>query len=369
MDKIKKVLIADWLDAYGGAERVIKSINDVFNFNKTYTLICIMKKDNLFKLFSSNNPEIKQTALKNFGRKFRYLFFLFHYFINKFKIPADTQLIFSSSHSVAKGIKKSSEKQLHISYFQARNFNYIWEDKFLFFGKFSTLFYPLIFVLRKIDVTHSKRPDYIIANSNFVKDWVKKRYNRDATVIYPPVDLSKFDLNSEKEEFYVAVGRIVTVKRFDLLVEAFNENKKKLIIIGDGQNLKTLKKHAKSNITFTGFLETAQLKKYISNAKGFIQPGIEGFGIAILEAQACGTPIIAYGRGGALETVEDLKTGVFFLNQTKESIQEALIMFENIKFDSLYIRNQALKFSEERFKQELSAFVKSKFEEHNILIN
>ena len=189
MEKIKKALIVDWLDAYGGAERVVKSINDVFKFDVSYTLICSMKRTDLFKIYQTNTPNVIQTPIKYFHKKFRYFFFLFHFFIRRIKIPKDVKLIISSSHAIAKGVRKSNKNQLHISYFQARNFNYIWEDTNLFFGKFYTLFFPLIYILRKIDKRHSSEPDYIVANSYFVKEWVKRRYNREATVIYPPVDL------------------------------------------------------------------------------------------------------------------------------------------------------------------------------------
>jgi len=364
MKTIKKVLVADWLDAYGGAERVIKSINEVFKFDKTYTLICLMKKTDLFKIYQTETPNVEETSIKYFGSGFRYFFPVFHFFTSGIKIPQDTQLIISSSHAIAKGVRKSNKSQLHISYFQARNFNYIWEDAALFFGKFKPLFSPLIYVLRRIDVAQSKNPDYIVANSIFVKEWVKRRYNRDAVVIYPPVDLSAFELNTEREDFYVAVGRIVTVKKFDIVVEAFNESKKKLVIIGDGQHLNDLKKMALPNVVFTGYLETKQLKAYISKAKAFIQSGVEGFGIATLEAQACGTPIIAYGQGGVLETVKNLKTGIFFEEQTKESLVAAVNLFETMEFDSAYIRKEALRFSEERFKTELESFVNEKLLEH-----
>jgi glycosyltransferase involved in cell wall biosynthesis len=365
MKGVKKILIADWLDAYGGAERVIKSMQEVCQFEKTYTLICLMSKENLFKIYQTTSPEIIQTSVRYFGKQFRYFFFSFHYFTNSIKIPKDVKLIVSSSHAVAKGIKKTNPDQIHISYFQARNFNYIWEDAHLFFGKFKFFFNPLIYVLRKIDLSQSKRPDYIVANSIFVKDWIKQRYNRESVVIYPPVDLSKFELVSNKDDFYVVVGRIVHVKKFDIVVEAFNRNGKKLVVIGEGQQLGQLKKSAMPNIVFTGYLETSQLKHYIAKAKGFIQSGVEGFGIATLEAQACGTPVIAYGKGGVLETVQDGLTGLFFEKQTADALMEAIAVFETKKFDLEYIRNEALKFSEERFKNEFRAFINHKLKEHD----
>lgn len=361
MQKLKKVLIVDWLDAFGGAERVLVHFEKVFKFNKTYTLINLMHPDNLEKIYNTKTPIIEETGIKIFKKIFRYFFFLFHLFISKAKIDQDVDVIISSSHSIAKGINKTNNNQLHISYFQARNFNYIWEDVDLFFGKFKVLFYPLIFILRKIDINQSKRPDYIISNSIFVKKWIKKRYNRDSTVIYPPLDLSPFNLVEQKDDFYVAVGRIVTVKRFDIIIDAFNQSNKKIVIIGDGDNLQKIKKRASSNIFFTGFLETHQVKDYVSKAKAFIQVGVEGFGIAPIEAQACGTPVIAFGKGGVLETVIDGKTGLFFKEQNVQSLLDAIARFEIMQFDPKVIHENALQFSKERFEKEIKEFVETKY--------
>jgi len=360
---LKKSLIVDWFDKYGGAERVIALIEKTFSFDEVNTIINTMNESDLKKIFKDKKINITQTPIKIFKTKFRFMFFLFHFYVNKIKIDKNTLLIFSSSHSIAKGIKKSNNNQLHISYFQARNFNYIWEDVDLFFGKMKYLFYPLIFLLRKIDVKQAQNPDYIVANSNFVKDWVKLRYKRDAFVIYPPVDLSSFNLVVVKENYYIAVGRIVTVKRFDLIVEAFNQSGKKLIIIGDGDSLNKIKEKAKPNIIFTGYLESKEVRQYVERAKAFIQMGIEGFGIASIEAQACGTPVIAFGIGGVLETVINGKTGLFFEQQSVLSLQEAIKTFEITKFDPKLIRENALKFSNERFEKEIKEFVQEKYNE------
>jgi glycosyltransferase involved in cell wall biosynthesis len=360
---LKKVLIVDWLDIHGGAERVIGSIERLISFNEVHTIINIMKKEDLIKIFK-HKIVIHESGLKIFKNKFRYFFFTFHYFINKVKINKDAKLIISSSHSIAKGVRKSNQAQLHISYFQARNFNYIWEDVDLFFGKFKYLFYPLIYILRKIDVNQSQNPDVIIANSFFVKEWVKKRYNRESMVIYPPVDLSKFHLIEDKEDYYVAVGRIVTVKRFDIVVDAFNEIGKKLIIIGDGKDYEKVKKKAKNNIFFTGFLDSDRVREYVGKAKGFIQIGIEGFGIAPIEAQSCGTPVIAYNEGGVRETVINKKTGLFFESQNKESLLNAISEFEKIKFNYSEIHQYSQKFSKERFEIEFKTTIDTIIKNH-----
>jgi glycosyltransferase involved in cell wall biosynthesis len=232
----------------------------------------------------------------------------------------------------------------------------------LFFGKLKYIIHPLIILLRRIDFKQAQRPDYIVANSNYVKNWIREKYNRDSIVIYPPVDLNSFQLNTVKEDYYIAIGRIATIKRFDIIIEAFNKNKKKLIIIGDGEQFEKMKEMASSNIEFKGFLESIEINKYVSKAKAFIQVGIEGFGIAPIEAQACGTPIIAYGKGGVLETVVDKLTGLFFDEQSVNSLLQAIEKFETMKFNPVLIRDNALKFSTEKFEEEVKNFVFDKYQ-------
>jgi glycosyltransferase involved in cell wall biosynthesis len=358
---MKKALVVDWLDKYGGAERVIASLEKTFHFDEVFSLINIMKEGDVKKIFDKNEIRINQTKLKYVKNKFRIFFFLFHYFISKIKISEDTQIIISSSHAIAKGVKKSSKNQIHIAYFQARNFKYIWDEADLYFGKLQFLVFPLLYILRKIDFIQAKRPDYIITNSKYVQNWIKNNYKRDSQVIYPPVDINKFKLEEIKEDYYVTVGRLVPYKRFDIIIEAFNINKKKLIIIGDGTEKNKLENRANSNIEFLGFLEATKINSIIGKANCFIHAGIEDFGIAPIEAQACGTPIIAYGKGGVLETVIDGKTGLFFKEQTVQSLLDTIATFETIQFDPKIIHKNALQFSEARFEKEIKEFVEEKY--------
>lgn len=364
--EVKKAIVIDWLDKYGGAERVIGAFEKIFSFDITYTLANIMPGEELKKIYTKGDPVIIETPLKKFGKKFRALFFTFPYFIRTLKIDKNIGLIVSSSHAVAKGVKKSSPEQLHISYFQARNCNYIWGEYKLYFGFAGYIIFPLVYLLRKIDVRQAQEPDYILCNSFFVKEWVKEKYKRDSAVIYPPVNLSCFFLEENKEDYYVAVGRLADIKRFDVAIEAFKALGKKLIIIGDGDQAKNLKKLAgeSSNIIFTGFLDSKHVNDYISKARGFIQTGIEGFGISPIEAQACGTPVIAFGHGGVLETVKENITGIFFREQTAASLEEAVRRFESLAFNYEHIRANAMQFSEERFEIEIKKFVYEKWEEH-----
>jgi glycosyltransferase involved in cell wall biosynthesis len=312
-----------------------------------------MSESNQEKIFFEGNTNIQETQLKYLKSKFRWAFITFHFLINRIKIDKNIDLIISSSHSIAKGVNKSSINQLHVSYFQARNFKYIWSDYNLYFGNLGGfLLFPIIYMLRKIDIYQAQKPDFIISNSYYVKNWVKKTYNRDSTVIYPPVDLSSFNIETKKMDYYVTVGRLEPYKRFDLIIKAFNKTGNKLIVIGDGSQFKELKKLGKENIEFLGFLESREVFKHISKAKGFIHAGIEDFGIAPIAAQACGTPVIGYNRGGLKETVIHSKTGFLFDEQTSDSIINALKEFEKIAFNFEDIRKNSLRFSEKRFEAE-----------------
>lgn len=354
---MKKALVVDWLDKYGGAEKVIQALENCMNFQEVHGLVNIMNRSELNKMFP-RKQKIKTTFLQKLGSKFRFAYPFFFKIIKYIKISKDVQLIFSSSHSVAKGVQKSNENQIHISYFQAPNSNYIWQDASLYFKKLYPFVKNILPVFRKLDYQQAQNPDFIICNSKFVQNWVRINYKRESTVIYPPVNLENFPLKTTKEDFYVIAGRIATIKRFDLVVEAFNENKKRLIVIGDGDELSNLKKIASStNIEFLGFQNVDVLSGYLQNAKAFIQMGVEGFGIAAIEAQACGTPVIAYKSGGILETVIDGTTGVLFNNQTKESLITAINLFEKSTFNFADIHKHALTFSKQRFEEEIKTYV------------
>lgn len=359
---MKNVLIVDWLDKYAGSERVIKSLHNIFNFTECYTLVNIMIEQDLNKTFENNLPRLYSTKLSILGNKFRYLLPLFPYFTKSIKLNKNSDLIISSSHAISKYV--TLDKTLHISYFQARNLKYIWEEQDLYFKGFKKIFKVFIPYLQKFDLQASKRPNYIIANSHFVKDWIKKTYNRDSVVIYPPVEVEDFIFEIDKDEYYVTVGRLEPYKRFDLIVDVFNKLKnKRLIVIGDGSQKEYLKSISNDNILFTGFLEQKEVNKYISKSKAFIFAGIEDFGIAPVEAQACGTPVICLGRGGTKETVIDMQTGVHFMEQSIESLLDAIGKFEANadKFDPSIIRNNALRFSKERFEKEIKEFVEEKY--------
>ena len=219
--------------------------------------------------------------------------------------------------------------------------------------------------IRIWDTRTANGVDLFIANSEFIARRIQKVYRREAKVIYPPVDLQNYALCKQKEDFYLTASRLVPYKRVDLIVEAFSQMRdRKLIVIGDGEQMAKIKAKASDNIKFLGYREPEQLREYMQNAKAFVFAAEEDFGITPVEAQACGTPVIAYGRGGVCESVigldGDRPTGVFFAEQTPESICAAVIEFERSqhRISADNCRENAMRFSADRFQAEFLDFVK-----------
>ena len=357
---MKKILVVDWLDKYGGAERVLSVLNKCYDFDKCYTLLNIMSDFDQEKVFHDKKIEIIESGLKIFKSKFRFFFFLFPFFISRFKIENEKSLIISSSFSVAKGFRKTAN-QTHICYYQARNQRYIWDDENIYFKNWQKLILsPLLFLLKKIDISQSTKPDFIIANSFFIKNWIKKNYNLNAEVIYPPVNTKLFKLQKNKSNYYITTARLEPYKRVDLIIDAFNRIDEVLYIVGDGSMKKILQKKGKPNIKFFDFLESKKVMELVSKAKAFIHAGTEDFGIAPVEAQSCGTPVIAYNRGGLAETVIDGETGVLFNSQKSDAILKGIERFNSIKFDYSKISRHASKFSTENFEKKFKNYVSKK---------
>ncbi len=358
----KKFFIAcDWLDRYAGSERVIKAIAEVFKPRTVLTMANVMSQEDL-SVMGLADVKIQDTFLKFLGKNFRYGLPLFPLAVRSLtdKVPPGSVII-SSSHAAAKGI--SSKGCLHICYMQARNLRYVWNKKEIYPAWAGTAAKIFFNYLKTWDVESAQQPDYLVANSLFVADWIKKRYNREAAVIYPPVEIGHFDFRWPKEDFFIYAGRLVPYKRVDIIVEAFQKLKnKKLVIVGDGPQRKKLEIMAGTNVTFTGFLSIKETADLFNRAKCFINANVEDFGIALLEAQAAGCPVIALGEGGALETVIDGKTGLFFHEQSATALLDAVERFSQITPNLLPsdMRANAERFNPERFKRELKDFVDGK---------
>jgi glycosyltransferase involved in cell wall biosynthesis len=366
---MKTALVVDWLDKFAGAERVIASINKNNKIDEHHALINIMSTNDIIKTFG-NIITIKSTWLSIFGKHFRYLLPLFPFFIRNLKVSSDITLVISSSHCIAKAVK-APKGAFHICYFQARNSKYIWEEYDIYFRSWKRAFMPLIPLLRYLDKKSASNPDCIIANSKFVKKWIFDIYGIEADVIYPPIDLARFSMGSHKKDYFITVGRLEPYKKFDIIIEAFNKSGLNLVIVGDGSERKKLELMAHKNITFTGFLETTEINKLLGDARAFVYAGIEDFGIAPLEAQATGCPVICLGLGGTAETVIHLQTGIHFLEQTSKSLNDAIELFlmTESSFNYFDIFRHSRAFSEEAFADNFKKALEEKLYKNNNILS
>lgn len=364
---MKTVLVHDWLVGTGGGENVLEDILEVFP-SDVYTLV--YDKDAMGQSSICNNP-IYTSFIQKFPKSRSnhqiYLPFFSHA-IEQFDL-SKYDLILSSSHCVAKGVITNNE-QLHICYCHTP-MRYAWDlyhqymnESKLNRGIKGKIVKAVLHYLRLWDLSSSFRVDHFIANSKYVAKRINKIYRREATVIYPPVDTDYFSYCSKKEKYYLTASRLVPYKRIDLIVEAFSSMPdKKLLVIGDGPEMKKIKSKASSNIEILGYVEKDKMKQYFQKAKAFVFAALEDFGIVPVEVQSCGTPVIAYNKGGVKETVIENKTGVFFSSQDVDSIKQAVKNFESKedKFILEDIRTHAEAFSKKRFKNEYESFVRQKY--------
>ncbi len=375
---LKYALVHEWLTplATGGSELVVREILNHIDAD-LYALID----------FESSNPEsylykrqIGTTFLQHFPAAKqgvqKYLPFL-PLAIEQLDLR-QYDVILSSSHAVAKGVLTTPD-QIHICYCHSPmryawdlTFDYLRESK-LGKGMAGWATRYLLHSLRQWDVLSANRVDYFIANSAHTARRIWRCYRRDAAIIYPPVNTDDFPFLSQKQDFYLTVSRLVSYKQVTLIVKAFNKLNKPLVIIGTGNDMDKISKIAKSNIQILGWQPDDMVKKYMANARGFVYAACEDFGIALVEAQACGTPVIAYGAGGALETVRDIRshgdtgTGTFFNQQTEASLIEAVETFEanREKFNPEYAKKHAAQFSKQMFASRYLNFVHTCKEKSN----
>jgi glycosyltransferase involved in cell wall biosynthesis len=357
---MKIAIVHDWLVVYGGAERVLEQILNVFPDADLYSLIDFVSEEQRKFI---QKKKTKTSFLQSFpGAKTQYRNYLpfMPLAIEQFDF-SEYDLVISSSHAVSKGVI-TAPHQLHICFFNGF-MHYIWDQQTLYLGKtpknkFKDAFSRLVFhYIRNWDYLSSQRPDLCIVNSRFSAISLQKFYKRTAKIIYPPVNTDFIDINSQKEDYYITVARFVPIKKIDLIVQTFTQMDKPLIVVGDGPEFSNIQKFAGEKIKFLGFQPTEVIKSYLAKARAFVFASNEPFGIVSVEAQACGTPVIAFGKGGALETVLENQTGVFFKNQTIEALQDAVERFEKMSFDPDVIRKNAERFSAERFRLEFKNFV------------
>lgn len=359
-------IVHDWLPLYAGAERVLEQIIALFPQADLFSLIDLIKPED--RAFLGHKPVCTSFLQRWKWVRTRYRSFLplMPSAIEQFDLSA-YDLILSSSYAVAKGVLTGPD-QLHICYCHSP-MRYAWDLQFQYLktarlthGPASWLARAVLHYMRNWDAMSERRVDHFIANSQFIRGRIRKVYGRKAAVIHPPVEIEKFPLCLEKEGYYLTVSRLVPYKAVGVIVEAFAQMPHlELRVVGDGPEFSRISASATRNVTMLGYRDDAEVRRLMQRAKAFVFAGEEDFGIVPVEAQACGTPVIAYGRGGVLETVVDGETGLFFPEQTAESLCEAVARLEDgeICFDPRRIRRHAEQFSAARFRVEFSEMVQA----------
>ena len=375
---MKVAIVHDWLVIYGGAERVLEHIIDAYPDADIFSLIDGVPLEQRGFLRGKIPKLSFMQKIPGVYKYYRKMLPIMPYAIEQLDLSA-YDLVISSSYCVAKGVI-TGPNQVHVCYCHSP-MRYAWDHYFSYLkemkletGIKSLLTRIFLHKIRIWDVQNSFSVDLFIANSRFVRERIWKFYRRKSQLLYPPIDTELFTVKKELAgDFYVAAGRFVPFKRLDLVAEAFSTMPdKNLVLIGDGPEMEKirLKAQGQSNITFLGFASPVVMQKYLSEAKALIFPSEEDFGILPVEAQACGTPVIAYAKGGALETVIGINhrvsehqtpkpTGLFFFEQTAESLREAVKLFETLEssFDTQSIADHAKSYSPKNFKSGLTHFV------------
>jgi glycosyltransferase involved in cell wall biosynthesis len=367
---MKIAFVCDWLTGMRGGERCLEAACELYPDADIFTLVHIhgniSKTIESHKIYTSYIQQIPGN-IKNFRR---YLPF-FPYAIRRFDLSS-YNCILSFSHCVAKGVK-IPKRIPHICYCHTP-MRYAWYMRNEYLSKFNGIKKKIAEVtldyLKNWDRRTSSLVTHFIANSKNVKNRIKQVYNRDSVIIYPPVDCNRFALSYEDDGYYLVVSALVSYKRIDIAVKAFNTTNQKLVVVGNGPELNYLKSIASANISFVDNADDDEVVEYMKKCTALIFPGEEDFGIVPLEAQACGKPVIAFGKGGALETVVGINqtvlnnsdpTGLFFYEQTPQALRETTLTFENMpdKFDPENCRNNALRFDRSVFMRSLPSYIEN----------
>lgn len=371
---MKLAIVHDYLTQYGGAERVLQSITGIWKDADIYTSIYDRNKLHAQGFEFMNSNMVYESFLRKFPlqRKFAQSFFLPLYPLafENFKLD-DYNVVISNTSYAAKGVITKPET-LHICYCCTPT-RHLWyfhdyikyhdkiKKKHRFFLK------PLVSYLRLWDFVAAQRVDEFVAISTVVQKRIAQIYKRDSQIIFPPVDLKKFQQDKKtvmEKDYFLIVSRLTPHKRVDLAIKAFKELKnQKLIIIGDGPMREELQKNSPSNVIFKKHLTDSEVLGYYQNCQAFLYPQEEDFGITSLEAQAAGKPVIGYGKAGLLDTVINGKTGLYFSEQTETSFIKALKEFKSENYSERDCRNNAARFSEDIFQKKLREFISKKWED------
>ncbi len=364
-------LLHEWFATYAGSEKVVEQALAVFPDASLFAL-CDFLHEESRAFLGGHKPTTSFIQRLPFARKkFRGYLPLMPLAVEQFCFD-EFDVVLSSSHCVAHGALTRAD-QLHISYVHSP-IRYAWDlqhqylrESGLTWGIRSMFVRAIMHYMRLWDHATADRTDLFVANSHYVANRVRKTYRRPCEVIYPPVDVDAFTFQADKEDYFLTASRLVPYKRVDVIVEAFRQlPDKRLIVIGDGPDADKIKRLAGPNVELLGYQPFAELKRRMQSARAFVFAADEDFGITPVEAQACGTPCIAYGVGGSLETVVAGKTGLHFESQTADAVADAVRRFDTQRqrFGAATIRAHAEQFSNQRFRQELDALVRRAWDVH-----
>ncbi|MFC2163452.1 glycosyltransferase [Acidobacteriota bacterium] len=366
METPKVALVHDWLTGQRGGEKVLEVFAEIFPDAPVYTLFHFPGS----QIEALENKDIQTSFVQRLPflrRRYRRYLPLFPLAIELFDFQ-EYDLVISSSHCAAKGAIPRPDA-LHICYIHSP-MRYAWNQYFSYFssdrlGFLSRLIIPgKIHKLRIWDESSSHRVDHFVANSKTVAQRVQKYYRRDADIIHPPVDTDFYVPGERGSDYFLIVSALVPYKKIDVAINAFNQKGLPLKIVGVGPDYRKLKKMAKANIEFLGSIPGEDLRKIYQEARALIMPGEEDFGINSLEAQSCGVPVIALGRGGATETVIPGETGFLFDELSVSELLAVLDKFKDFSFNKTTIRTNALSYSRDSFKKNATSYFDEKWTEH-----
>ncbi|WP_339269573.1 glycosyltransferase [Paenibacillus sp. FSL K6-1330] len=368
MRDLKIAIVHDYLNQMGGAERVVAVLHKMFPEAPIYTTIVDRNK----LLPELQDAVIHTTWMQRIPgilNKFKLYFWLYPFSIRSINVKS-YDLILSSSSAYAKGVRKGRQS-LHVCYCYTP-MRFVWDfDTYMESIQVPRLVKRiakwLIYPLKRWDKNNSEHVDRLIAISTIVKERIKQCYGVNAPIIFPPVEVSRFSVKEGvPEDYFLVVSRLVSYKKIDLAIEACTQSGKRLIVIGDGPDRKRLEQLAGDTITFLGRKSDEDVVRYMQNCKALIFPGIEDFGITPLEANACGRPIIAYYGGGALDTIIAEQTGLYFEEQSINSLVNTINRFDQYHWDPQYIRQHAEQFSEHVFIERMQSIIESSLKSREI---
>ncbi len=366
---MKIALVHDYLSQDGGAERVLSALHEIWPDAPVFVLFHDKKK------IALRGATIHESLLARlpYGRtRFQWYLPIMPLATERHNLH-DFDVVISSTSAFAKGILTRPET-LHISYCHTPT-RYLWTDTHEYIADLKypavvkAALPPLLHRLRLWDKMSADRVDYFVANSQTVRQRIEKYYRRDSAVIYPPVDVQSFFPADTVGDYFVSGARLVPYKRMDLLVHVFNRLRWPLKIFGDGPALDALRSQALPNIEFLGRISDQEKAKILRHAKAFIHPQVEDFGITPVESMASGRPVIAFAAGGATETIIPGETGLFFYEQTWESLLDTLLHFSHHTWDPARIRAHAERFDRDRFKSAMKRYVDDRYEEFERNLN